>query len=108
MEAMKAEQGERRFQVEFRPEAWPVLEERWSDVSPAEGTELCVCSWCGKMIGRDRDDPMIDWDDHIEYCGGCEVCEIAVRTWRPNLQKPGESLELRFHPNCISEINARK
>jgi hypothetical protein len=29
------------------------------------------------MIGRDEADPI--WEDHIEYCIGCEVCEIAVR-----------------------------
>jgi hypothetical protein len=69
------------------------------------------------MIGRDRHDPMIDWDDHIEYCVGCEMCEIAVRMWKtvpnPNY-KPGQdlatateiTLELRFHSNCLSGLIA--
>jgi hypothetical protein len=90
--------------VKLRDDVWPVLNERWSDNSPQEGTELCVCSWCGKMIGRDRDDPMIDWDDHIEYCGGCEICEIAVRVWKDNPEKETELLELRFHSKCVNEI----
>jgi hypothetical protein len=71
------------------------------------------------MIGRDRDDPMIDWDNHIEYCSGCEICEIAVRMWKtvPNpTYKPGQdqippepketTLELRFHSNCLSGLIA--
>jgi hypothetical protein len=36
----------------FTPEAMAILQERWSDQSPEEGTEECVCFWCGKMIGR--------------------------------------------------------
>jgi hypothetical protein len=58
------------------------------------------------MIGRHEADPI--WEDHIEYCGECEVCEIAVRVWREDPEKLGKSLELRFHPKCINEINARK
>jgi hypothetical protein len=69
------------------------------------------------MIGRDRDDPMIDWDDHIEYCCGCESCEIAVRMWKtfPNPVPPKEgeadwtptiTLELRFHSGCLSGLIA--
>jgi len=83
----------------FTPEAMAILRERWSDISPEEGTEECVCSWCGKMIGRYEADPV--WEDHIEYCIGCEVCEIAVRIWRRNPDRHGESLELRFHPKCV-------
>jgi hypothetical protein len=30
--------------LEFTPEAWAILEERWSNPSP----ELFVCSWCGR------------------------------------------------------------
>jgi hypothetical protein len=97
-------QGEMKFEIALKPEAVKVLEERWSNVSPAEGTELCICSWCGKMIGRDRDDPMIDWEDHIEYCGGCEFCEIAVRMWQPDPKQADESFELRFHTKCLNEI----
>jgi hypothetical protein len=82
-----------------------LIEERWSDKSPHAGTELCVCSWCGKMIGRDERDPV--WEDHIEYCIGCEVCEIAVRMWKADLEKQGEALELRFHAKCVSEIVVR-
>jgi hypothetical protein len=88
--------------LEFTPEAMAILQERWSDISPEEGTEECVCSWCGKMIGRDEADPV--WEDHIEYCVGCEVCEIAVRTWRPD----PESLELRFHVKCFNQVIVKR
>ena len=113
MGTIKAEQGERTFQLQIRADAWPVLDERWSDISPEEGTELCVCSWCGKMIGTDELDPIRE--DHIDYCGGCEICEIAVRMWKtiPNpdckagqdLATPKEIiLELRFHTACLSGL----
>jgi hypothetical protein len=45
-----------------------------------------------------RADPV--WEDHIEYCIGCEVCEIAVRLWRRN----PESSELRFHVKCFNQV----
>jgi len=83
-------------------DAWAVLEERWSDLSPQEGTEHCVCSWCGKMIGRDEADPV--WEDHIEYCAGCEVCELAVRMWKDDPEHPAEKLELRFHARCYVHV----
>ena len=92
--------------MEFKPDAWLVLNERWSDMSPEEGTEECVCSWCGKMIGLDEADPV--WEDHIEYCIRCEVCEIAIRVWKDHPEKKGLALELRFHPNCINEIIVTK
>ena len=92
--------------LEFTPEAMAILQERWSDISPEEGTEECVCSWCGKMIGRDEADPI--WEDHIEYCIGCEVCEIAARLWKDNSEKRGKLLELRFHPKCLNEIIVTK
>jgi hypothetical protein len=87
---------------EFTPEAMAILQERWSDISPEEGTEECVCSWCGKMIGRDEADPV--WEDHIEYCIGCEVCEIAVRLWPPGPQ----TLEVRFHTKCFNEVVVKR
>jgi hypothetical protein len=86
----------------INPEAMKILEERWSDLSPKEGTEECVCSWCGKMIGRDERDPF--WEDHIEYCAGCEVCEIAARMWDVRHKAIGKTLELRFHNNCLGAI----
>lgn len=86
----------------IKPEAMKILEERWSHLSPPEGTEECVCSWCGKMIGRHEADPA--WEDHIEYCAGCEVCEIAVRMWEVPREKRGDSRELRFHNKCLNEI----
>jgi hypothetical protein len=69
------------------------------------------------MIGRDRDDPTIDWDDHIEYCRGREICELAVRMWKtipnPNYNAAEETperkeitVELRFHSACLKEPNA--
>lgn len=85
------------------PEKMKVLDERWSDRSPPEGTEECVCSWCGKMIGRDERDPV--WEDHIEYCTECEVCEIAIRMWKPRSDDPTDLLELRFHVKCLREIH---
>jgi hypothetical protein len=33
------------------------------------------------MIGRNEADPV--WEDHIACYIGCEVCQIAVRVWRP-------------------------
>ena len=44
------------------------------------------------------------WEDHVEYCIGCEVCEIAVRLWRPG----PENLELRFHVKCFNEVIVKK
>jgi hypothetical protein len=87
---------------ELTPEAMAILHERWSDISPEEGTEECVCSWCGKMIGRAEADPV--WEDHIEYCVGCEVCEIAVRLWRPGPR----SSELRFHVKCFNQVIVKR
>ncbi len=98
--------SEVQMEMTFEPEAMAILEERWSDQSPEEGTELCVCSWCGKMIGRDERDPV--WEDHIEYCIGCEVCEIAVRMWNDHPEKAGKALELRFHPKCVKEVIVTK
>ena len=88
--------------IKIKPEAMAILEPRWSDISPPEGTELCQCSWCGKMIGRDEFDPA--WEDHIEYCAGCDVCEIAVRMFDVHHTAPGKTLELRFHNKCLNEI----
>jgi hypothetical protein len=88
--------------LELTPEAMAILRERWSNISSEEGTEECVCSWCGKMIGRDERDPA--WEDHIQYCVGCEVCEIAIRVWKDHPEKKGLALELRFHPNCVNEV----
>jgi hypothetical protein len=103
MESLKpVEPGE----IEFKTDAISVLDERWSDQSPEEGTELCVCSWCGQMIGRGERDPV--WEDHIEYCGGCEVCEIAVRVWKDTPEKKAELLELRFHSKCVNEIMVKQ
>jgi len=90
------------MQLTIKPEAVKILDQRWSDLSPEEGTEWCVCSWCGRMIGRDERDPV--WKDHIEYCPGCDVCEIAARMWRDDPDRTGEKLELRFHNKCLKEI----
>ncbi len=100
MEMVKGATTGWQIGLTIKPEAWAILDERWSDLSPEEGTEECVCSWCGKIIGRDEEDPF--WEDHIEYCAGCEICEIAVRMWTTD---PGEKCrELRFHNKCLSEI----
>ena len=56
----------------------------------------------GKMIGRDEADPV--WEDHIEYCIGCEICEIAVWVWRPD----PESTELCFHVKCFNEVIVKR
>ena len=103
MKGRRLEHGVKEYQpmkFTIKPEAMKILEERWSDLSPREGTEECVCSWCGKMIGRDEADPI--WEDHIEYCAGCEICEIAARMWTTDLGK--KCLELRFHNKCLAEI----
>jgi hypothetical protein len=86
--------------LELTAEAMAILQERWSDISPEEGTEECLCSWCDKMIGRNEADPV--WEDHIAYYIGCEVCQIAVRVWRPDT----EGLELRFDVKCFNEVIA--
>ncbi len=90
------------MELTITPEAMKILDERWSDRSPQEGTEPCVCSWCGKMIGRHENDPV--WKDHIQYCPGCETCEIAVRMWKDNPEVNGDKLELRFHNKCLPAI----
>jgi hypothetical protein len=94
----RAEPGE----FHFLPEPGKILDERWSDISPGEGTEECVCSWCGKMIGRDEWDPARE--DHIDYCTGCEICELAVRMWKDDPEHPGKKLELRFHGKCYIHV----
>ncbi|HEY1234769.1 MAG TPA: hypothetical protein VGH22_15430 [Candidatus Binatia bacterium] len=97
------------------------IQERWSDRSPEEGTEECICMVCAKMIGADERDPR--WNDHDKDCPGCELCEIAVRLWwneQPTAQvcfnrpKARENFpeqfvnvttkEMRFHPKCFEEI----
>jgi hypothetical protein len=93
-------------QVTIRANAMKILEERWSHLWPQAGTELCVCSWCAKMIGRDERDPI--WEDHIEYCIGCEVCEMPVRMWKADPDRLQEIRELRFHPNYVNEIIVTK
>ena len=54
------------------------------------------------MIGTDPEDPV--WEDHIEYCTGCEICEIAARMWNPHRDHTAKMLELRFHNKCLNEI----
>jgi hypothetical protein len=76
------------------------LADRWSDRSPEEGTEECICMLCAKMIGADERDPR--WRDHDEDCAGCELCEIAVRMWNEN----DKCKEMRFHPKCFVELLA--
>jgi hypothetical protein len=88
--------------ITIKPEAMAILEGRWSEISPREGTEECICSWCEQMIGRNENDPA--WEDHIEYCAGCEICEIAVRMWETRPEKSTKTLELRFHNKCLIEI----
>jgi hypothetical protein len=83
----------------IKPEALAILKDRWSDISPDAGTELCVCSWCGEMIGRAEDDPV--WEDHIEWCIGCEICDKGIRLFEPAGVK---TRELRFHTKCFQEI----
>ena len=41
------------------------------------------------------------WEDHIQYCVGCE---IAVRLWRSGPQ----TLELRFHTKCFNEVVVKR
>ena len=94
--------GVQAVPLTIKPEAMKILEERWSDLSQQKGTELCVCSSCGKMIGTDPEDPV--WEDHIEYCTGCEICEIAARMWKPHPDHAAKILELRFHNKCLNEI----
>jgi hypothetical protein len=102
VKAMEMLKGARAMQFTIKPEAMKILEDRWSDISPQEGTEDCVCSWCGKMIGRHERDPV--WEDHIEYCIGCEICEIAARMWDVRHKAIGKTLELRFHNDCLGAI----
>jgi hypothetical protein len=86
-------------EITIRPSAREILKDRWSDRSPAPGEPSCVCSWCGRQIGVSRDAP--EWQDHIEWCAGCEICEQPVRLFEPNERG---SRELRFHTKCFNEI----
>jgi hypothetical protein len=86
-------------ETKIKPQAMAVLSKRWADSSPDAGSELCQCSWCGAMIGRGEDDPA--WEDHIEWCAGCEICEKPVRLFQPFGDK---TRELRFHSKCFQEI----
>ena len=36
--------GVQAVPLTIKPEAMKILEERWSDLSQQEGSELCVCS----------------------------------------------------------------
>jgi hypothetical protein len=69
-------------------------------VQPIAGALRLFLVW--QMIGRAEADPV--WEDHIQYCIGYEVCEIAVRIWVVRPEKRGLALELRFHPNCVNEV----
>jgi hypothetical protein len=40
------------------------------------------------------------WEDNFEYCVGCQICEVAMRLWRPGPQ----TLELRFHVKCFNQV----
>jgi len=72
------------------------IADRWSDLSPDDGTEQCICMVCAKMIGADERDPR--WEDHDEDCPSCELCEIALRVW--NEQRK----EMRFHLKCFEGL----
>jgi len=90
------------------------IADRWSDLSPDDGTEQCICMVCAKMIGAAENDPR--WEDHDEDCIGCELCEIAVRLWNeqptPQVSYTGKTAdsiakelkEMRFHPKCFEGL----
>lgn len=89
------------------PQKMAALEERWSDISPDHGTEECICTLCGKMIGAHENDPR--WRDHSsEWCIGCELCEIAIRIFWPRTRREKVrqigTLEMRFHPKCFESL----
>ena len=64
----------------------------------------CACALCGKPIGVNEDDPR--WDEHQEYCGGCELCsdEVPIMLFR------GEGKQMKqaqFHSACFETLLAK-
>jgi hypothetical protein len=59
----------------------------------------CCCSFCGHPIGVPEDDPR--WDDHVEYCIGCELCEDQgpLILWRDEGKE-----QAQFHNACWQKI----
>jgi hypothetical protein len=111
--------------IRIDPVKLAALKDRWSDISPEEGTEECICMVCGKIIGACEEDPR--WEEHdAEWCTGCELCELAIRVFHEDhtrispgekscvqigltgaIRDPtliGEVKEMRFHPRCFETL----
>ncbi len=61
----------------------------------------CGCSFCGLPIGVPDDDPR--WNDHLDYCDGCELCqdEVPIHLFRGE----GKATEgAQFHTACFTKL----
>ena len=61
----------------------------------------CCCGVCHKPIGVSEDDRR--WDDHGEYCDGCDLCRDSV----PIILFRGEGAnteQAQFHEKCFESI----
>lgn len=61
----------------------------------------CCCALCREPIGVEDDDPR--WDNHDEFCGGCDLCEDSV----PIMLFRGEGkamLQASFHGKCFNKL----
>lgn len=81
-----------------------VLEVRWTrgscGLSGCADPE-CVCALCARPIGIPETDPR--WNEHDEYCVGCELCEDLV----PIILFRGEGKDTEqaaFHHKCFERL----
>jgi hypothetical protein len=78
---------------------------RWSPGSCGNAgckDESCVCAVCALPIGVPEDDPR--WDNHPDYCDGCEVCEDEVPVM---LFRKDENTQAAFHAACFRRISVK-
>jgi hypothetical protein len=65
----------------------------------------CGCALCGEPIGVAENDPR--WDNHDEFCGGCELCEDQA----PIILFRGEGKAMQqasFHWSCFNKVTRFK
>ena len=81
-----------------------MCEVRWSKGSCGQSgcrDPECVCAVCAQPIGIPDDDPR--WEDHDEFCTGCEICEDAV----PIILFRGKGRDAKqavFHGACFEKV----
>lgn len=64
----------------------------------------CRCALCNEPIGVDEEDPR--WQQHDEWCGGCELCQDQV----PIILFRGQgkdTVAAHFHTACFNAALAK-